>query len=618
MTIFNPMKNKDAYIASKFLVSIPLIAIFGMLFSAPVLSANYKEGRILVQPRAGLSDQALENIIKPHGGKSIRKLPQLNIKIIEVPVQAEDAVARALSKNKDISFAEKDMAVEISEFIPNDPQYSSAWHLPNMNLNSAWDITRGEGITVAILDSGVDAAHPDLASQMVSGWNVVSNNTETSDVNGHGTAVAGVVAAATNNNLAVASVAWNASLMPVRVTNQSDGWTYWSDIAEGVIWAVDHGADVANISYEISASDTITSAAQYMRNKGGVVVASAGNDNTDLGRSDNPYIITVAATDRGDVKASFSNYGALVDVTAPGNYIMTTKRGGSTGYWWGTSFSAPATAGVVALIMAANPDLTPDEVEAVLEDSADDLVSGYDWHAYFGHGRVNAGSAALMAMNTVSVEPIDTTAPNVTIFSPADNLTVSGLVNVEVAADDDFGVREVSLYADNQLVGVDTTEPYQFSWDSTTSGDGTTVFTAYAVDQSDNESVPSEVSVQVKNIPDVDDITAPVISISNPEDGSNVKRTVSIRVSAYDDIMLKSIELYIDNVLKMSSTDNTLAYSWNTRKASDGPHIIEAIATDTNGNSSQYTINVSTGDSTTTTTTTTTSEKPGKGNAKKK
>jgi len=145
----------------------------------------------------------------------------------------------------------------------------------------------------------VEGGHPDLVGNLVPGWNVVSNNSNTSPVMFHGTSVAGVVAATSNNSTGVASVAWDAKIMPIRITNESNGWASTSNMADGILWAADHGARVANISYNISANSSLRNdAAQYMRSKGGLVVGAAGNDNTDAGQSDNPYFIIVGQISR--------------------------------------------------------------------------------------------------------------------------------------------------------------------------------------------------------------------------------------------------------------------------------------------------------------------------------
>ncbi|WP_051906442.1 S8 family serine peptidase [Methylomarinum vadi] len=567
----------------------------------------WKTGQILVKPRAGLPANEFKNILKRSNARAIEAIGALKVHVISVPENAEEAVVRALSKNPHIEFAELDMAVEPSEMIPNDPKFSSAWHLPKIQAPTAWETSIADGITIAVLDTGVDATHPDLSGKLLAGWNAVDGSNSTSDVNGHGTAVAGTAAASSNNATGVASVAWNAQILPVRITNRSDSYAYWSDVARGLNWAADHGADVANISYAVSNSSSVSSAAQYMRSKGGVVVVAAGNDGTDPGYSDNPYMISVSATTSTDAKASWSNYGAFIDVAAPGSSILTTTRGGGYGNWNGTSFSSPAAAGVVALIMGANPTLTPDEIEQVLEGSADKIAG--DWHPYYGNGRVNAATAVQMAMNMDNT-PVDNQAPSVNIFSPVGGDQVSGIVQVEVNASDDVGVNEVSLYANNQLVGTDGTAPYQFSWDSEAFADGDVVLTAYADDAAGNQGTSNDVSVTVKNLPDVVDQNAPSVAISNPADGSTVSRTVTISVSAEDDVQVARVSLYIDGVLMGSVNGNSLDYSWNTRKVSDGSHTIEAVAVDTANKSSQQAIQVNVGSSTN-------NKSSGRGNKKK-
>ncbi len=561
---------------------------------------NWVEGQIIVKPRAGVSEEKFAQILARSGGHSKAQLHQINAHIVSVPPQAEDAIIKALMNNPNIEYAEKDVLVELSA-TPNDPYFGSQWFLPKMQAPTAWDSTAGENITVAILDTGVQADHPDLVANLVPGWNAASNNADTSPVMWHGTSVAGVVAAAANNSTGVASVAWNAKIMPVRVSDTADGVAQWSSLANGILWAADHGADVVNMSYDVSiGAYLLNNAAQYFRGKGGVIVVAAGNSNLDGGYSDNPYMITVAATDSNDNKASFSNYGNNVDVSAPGVGIYTTYINGGYANTSGTSFSSPATAGVVALIMAANPYLTPDEVEAVLEQTADDPVAGSDWHPYFGWGRVNAAAAVQMAQQSTSV---DSQAPSAVIFSPQNNATVSGSVLVEVSASDNTGVTGVDLYANGQLVGRDLTSPYQFSWDSTQVADGSVVLTAYAQDAAGNEGVSSGLTVNVANQAAVQDDIAPSVGIFDPADGSTVSRTVNIGVTASDNIGVKMLTLLVDGAELCSVTDSgSLNCSWNTRKESSGAHMISAVAEDAAGNRAEAAVTVSIGDGSTTTT----------------
>ncbi len=578
-------------IAGTMVITVLAVLVWLPSVSSAQAPLKWAEGRILVQPRAGLSEEKLAHILNQSKGRSNTKIRNLNLHIVEVPRQAEQAVVRALSRNPHIKFAEVDALIE-PVFIPNDPSYGSQWHLPKVQVPTAWDSTQGEGVTVAVLDTGIDVNHPEFQGQLVEGWNAVSQDSNIADVMGHGTSTAGVIGAATNNANQVAGLAGKSKIMPVRITNQSNGYAYYSDIARGLSWAADHGAKIANISYMVTTASSVTTAANYFRNKGGIVVSSAGNDGTNPGHGENTSMITVSATTSSDTKASWSNYGNFVDVAAPGVSIVTTKNGGGIGAVSGTSFSAPLTAAVVALIMAQNTNLSISEVEAVLENSADDLGSTL----YFGAGRVNAAQAVQMAGNTSGGG--DTQRPTVSIFNPARDATVDGWVTVDVNSTDNVGVTKVVLYAGSVKVGEDTLAPYQFSWNSANENDGPVTLIAYGYDVANNEGSSGSHPVLVDNVPDAPDNNPPTVSIVNPTNGSTVSRTVQVSVNASDDVSLSSVKLYIDGSLKASSNISPLAYSWNTRKVGSGAHTIKAVAVDGANNSSEIQIQVTRGSST--------------------
>ena len=243
--------------------------------------------------------------------------------------------------------------------------------------------------------------------------------------------------------------------------------------------------------------------------------------------------------------------------------------------------ASPNTAAVVALIMAANPQLSPDEVESILETSADDLGSK-GWDPYFGYGRVNAAAAVQIALGASAS---DTQAPDVAISSPAYNSTVSGQVLVNVDALDNVGVTQVTLYANGQSVGSDSTAPYEFSFDSTQVANGNTTFTAYAYDGAGNTGISTGVTVNVDNQTAVVDTTPPSVSILSPSASqTTVSGSTTVVVSAVDDTGVTRVTLYVNG--QVVGTDQTAPYEfyWDSTKTADGNAVLTAKANDAAGN----------------------------------
>jgi Subtilase family/PA14 domain/Bacterial Ig domain len=244
--------------------------------------------------------------------------------------------------------------------------------------------------------------HPDLAAHRVPGYNAPQNLAETAggsitDINGHGTHVAGCAGAIGNNALGVSGVSMNARLMAIRVTNSSNGSASSSEILEGARWAADNGAKVVSSSYSGVTSSSIQTTGAYIRGKGALYLYAAGNDNANLSGFDYADVIVVGASDSGDNKAGFSAYGRGVDVFAPGVSILSTVVGGGYQSWSGTSMATPVANGVLAMIWSANPSLTTYQAENLLFYASDDLgTAGND--DYYGFGRVNVGRAVQWAI----------------------------------------------------------------------------------------------------------------------------------------------------------------------------------------------------------------------------
>ncbi|QLC77454.1 S8 family serine peptidase [Pseudomonas sp. LPB0260] len=325
------------------------------------------------------------------------------------------ALLQELAANPNVEYVEVDALLQ-PVFTPNDSRYNEQWHYyeptGGINLPTAWDRSTGSGAVVAVLDTGI-TGHPDLIGNLVAGYDMIADPAVANDGNGrdadpsdpgdwtsgqcgtprnsswHGTHVAGTVAALTNNTEGVAGVAYNAKIMPVRVLGTCGGYT--SDIADGIIWAsggsvsgipiTSTPAQVINMSLGGTGSCSLTTqnAINSAVGRGTTVVVAAGNSNLDAANftpANCNNVITVAATTRSGARASFSNYGAVVDIAAPGSSILSTLNSGTTtpgsasyAYYSGTSMAAPHVAGVVALMQAASPQL-PAQVESNLKSSA--------------------------------------------------------------------------------------------------------------------------------------------------------------------------------------------------------------------------------------------------------
>ena len=552
-------------------------------------AATWVKGHILVQPRAGLSDAEFDKALATQGGKAVGRLGNLDIYVVSLPPTAsEQAVANALAHHPNVKFAEVDRLVAPA-FTPNDADYGSEWHLQTINAPVAWNTSVGSGVTVAILDSGIDATHPDLVGQLVPGWNFYDNNSNTADVNGHGTMVAGVVAARGNNSIGVAGVAWGAKLMPVRVSDASGTGTL-SAFANGLTYAADHGARIANLSFPVQSSSSTQAAAQYFVNKGGVVFNSAGNyaalDSTPPSNS----LVSVSATGGTDILASWSSYGPYVDLSAPGVGIWTTSLGGGYSSVSGTSFSSPLSAGVAALMMSVNPSLAPSQIVSLMESTAVDLgTAGYDYS--YGYGRVNAGAAVIAA---AQAKATDVQPPAVAITSPTGG-TVSGIVPINVTASDNVGVTRVDLLVSGTLLASDITAPYAFSWDSTALAGSSASLVARAYDAAGNAASSAAVVVSVGGgtiPPPPADTTPPTVAITSPGNSSIVTGVVTINVKAGDNVAVSSLSVYVDGKVVSTGNSASISYKWNTKKAASGAHTIGATAKDASGNQTSTTIQV--------------------------
>lgn len=553
------------------LLTLCSVLICGSTFA---VSLDYVPDRILLKPRPAAPEHAVQAMIGQQGAYQAGEIPKVGIRMLKVPADRLKSALAGLSRNPNVEFVQLDYRIPIA-MTPTDPFFCYQWHLTNTCASTAWEVTAGDpNVVVAVLDTGVESTHPDLASKLVAGWNTYDNNPNTADVLGHGTAVAGVAGALANNAIGVASVAPNCMLMPIRISD-AQGYGYDSTVANGLVWAADHGARVANISYEFSGSATVRTAADYFRSKGGVVIMAAGNSGQTLTYADNPSVLTVSATGSSGALASWSNKGAVIDVAAPGLGIYTTYKAASFNSLSGTSFAAPCVAGVAALVISVNPQLTAQQVDMIIKSSADDLGAA-GWDPGYGWGRVNAEKAVRLALNTLAAT--DTAVPVVTVTSPAAGAVVTGVVGVHISAVDNVGVAAVNLVVDGQTVGSSTVAPFSFNLDTRYLSEGTHTLAASASDKSGNVGFSSPITIQVRN--GGADVAPPLVQIVSPSTTISVTKTLSVSVSATDNVNVARVDLLVDGKLASTSTSANPVFTLNTAKLSKGSHTLQACAYD--------------------------------------
>ncbi|UVI32158.1 S8 family peptidase [Paenibacillus spongiae] len=375
-------------------------------------ASHYHINEVVVKFRHQLSDRDLSQIKHAIDALSIRKLGKTQTYVFRSTRKDAQSMMNYFKKNWNPYYVEPHYLYLTNEtagaapIVPNDVLYHDyQWNLPVIETEKGWGVSKGsDKVLVAVLDTGVQTDHPDLAGKLHAGTNIVTPGEAPEDDVGHGTHVAGIIAAVVNNSEGVAGLSWYNKVLPVKVLDSSGAGSTYS-VAEGIIWATDNGAKVINMSLgNYAEAEFLHDAIKYAFDRDVVLIAASGNDNTERPGypAAYPEVFAVASTDPDGSKSSFSNYGDYIDVAAPGASIASTYPGSQYAALSGTSMASPHVAALAGLIRSINPKLTNTQVMDIMRNSAHDLgTKGKD--KYFGHGQIDVVKALNAARQSANV-----------------------------------------------------------------------------------------------------------------------------------------------------------------------------------------------------------------------
>lgn len=440
------------------------------------LPGDFIPGEVLVRYKQNASNASIKQCLSAIPAAITTNIQELNTLVFSVPAGLVAESIRQLEACPQVRFAEPNYLVSIEDVIPSDPDWASQYGLVNIRAPQGWQYATGSSaVTIAIIDTGIDLSHPDLAAKVVNGFDVYNNDNNPQDDNGHGTHVAGIAAAISNNGVGVAGVSWGARLMPIKVLNSAGNGSY-ADVAEGIIWAADHGAQVINLSLGgTSPSQLLQDAVGYAASRGVIIVAASGNSgsNAVLFPARYPNVIAVAATDSSNTRAWFSNFGPEVDLSAPGVSIYSTSIGGY-GIRNGTSMATPYVAGLAAILRGIPGNNSRTAVAQQMQSTALDLgFAGRDDN--YGHGLIQMDAAILSVIQGTS--ETDTPAivfngfvasptfPPTLTFTPLPTQTEPATVAPILASPEASPILAGEMPTEtSEVIALDAPEPSGQSW----------------------------------------------------------------------------------------------------------------------------------------------------------
>jgi len=524
------------------------------------------------KPSAGAAASARSLSAAGLKAPAANPLAALNARSVTVARADSARIAAELRADPAVAYVETDGVAQATDVIPNDPSYPLQTELPQITVPTAWEKTTGSAaVTVAVVDTGVTELG-DLTGAVLPGKDFVNNDSAPLDDEGHGSAVASLIAGRGNNGVGIAGACWQCKILPVKVLNAAGSGSF-SNIAAGVVYAADQGAKIINMSLGGYTPGTVLeNAVKYALSKGAVIFASAGNDFLPNRLYPAAYtgVTAVGGTDEdGDpfvscwIVCSGTNYGDdWVDVAAPYCTIALNLTGfandtGGTdvdnddyGLFCGTSAAAPMVSGVAALVKSQHPKANAWSLNNSLASTA--FPSRYT--DFVKYGEIRAGRA---------IDTVDETAPKITGAKPAQNTRFRGTVTVWASGVTDAGgagLSHAALYIDGKWVGQDTTAPFSVKYNSG-KRNGTVKAQWRVFDRAGNSAVYNRSLIA--------DNAAPKVTItSGPKNNAKVKGTVTLKASASDASGIARVELLING--KVVAKDTAAAYSFKIKVSKYG------------------------------------------------
>ena len=529
--------------------------VLGVIPAVPASAASVPAGapevRMVIRTSTGAAGADVADVVERHGARPAGRVKQLRAVALDVPMSSVEAVRRTLLRRTDVMSVDVAHRRWLTEE-PIDPRFAEQrTYLDAVRATTAWSRPAhgAPSVRIAVVDSGADVSHPDLAGKVAGTFNAVTRGTDVTDLIGHGTGVSSVAAAATNNGEGISGAGYDSTLLVAKVADRT-GRIFTDDLAAGIVWAADSGADVINLSLGGPASDRLErDAVRYAQARGVLVVAAAGNDGTTARQypATLPDVLSVGATSaNGATRAAFSSFGGWVDVGAPGRDLLVATPGGGYELVDGTSFSAPLVAGEVALLEAYRPGRTAAELAAAVINGANTAKLG------FARGLVDF-DASLDLLPPAGVP---------TITAPGDGSTVGGVTTVTVAS----SAAKVRLtFADlSQLVPVQGgVASASFETYGLAGAHPVTATDCSRIDQCSATS--SGVTSTVSN-------AAPVLTA--PAQGSDAYADT---VTATADAPGGAVRFLLDGVSAATDTAAPFQAELSTERLTDGTHTVSAV-----------------------------------------